>query len=220
MLEALKRVLARNGVIVYRHMNAARGERLRFINSVKQERDLLLSHVEAEQLINSLVATARIPGDIAEVGTFRGASARLLRAYGTTGKLVHVFDTFSGLPEPGAHDADFRPGQFASHLEDVKRYLGEEGIRYHVGMFPQSAVPDVEALRFSFVHLDVDLYEGTRDCLGFFYPRLNTGGIVVSHDFGADRAPGVVKAFREYFDPLGIPFVQLSGYQGLAVKLG
>jgi O-methyltransferase len=217
--ETLKNLLAARGVIVYRHGSAARDARLRFINRVKAERELLLTHVEAEQLINAVRATENIAGEVAEVGTYRGASARLLRHYGAPGKILHVFDTFAGLPPPGEHDAEFQKGQFASELDDVRAYLGETGVEYHVGRFPESADDRVRALRFSFVHLDVDLYQGTLDCLDFFYPRMNPGAILVSHDFGADRAPGVVKAFAEYFEPRQVPYVQLSGYQGMVVKL-
>jgi O-methyltransferase len=206
-------------VVVYRHPNAMRTETLRFINKVKEERELLLTHVEAEQLVNALRATENIAGEMAEVGTYRGASARLLRHYGAPGKTLHVFDTFAGLPTPGEHDAEFQAGQFASDLAGVRAYLGDTGVEYHVGIFPESVDDQVRAMRFSFVHLDVDLYEGTLSCLDFFYPRMTAGAILVSHDFGADRAPGVVKAFSEYFGRIGVPYMQLSGFQGMAVKL-
>ena len=48
---------------------------------------------------------------------------------------------------------------------------------------------------------------------------MSPGGLLVSHDFGADRAPGVVKAFAEYFERIGVPYLQLSGFQGMVVKL-
>lgn len=219
VLERVKRELAEHDVIVYRHAKATRSDKMKFINLVKAERELLLSHVEAEQLINALEATVCIPGDVAEAGTYRGASARLLRHYTTPDKLLHLFDTFSGLPQPGERDADFQPGQFASSLDEVQQYLGTSGIQYHVGVFPQSVDDKTRAIQFSFVHLDLDLYEGTLESLRFFYPRMNSGGILVSHDFGAARAPGVLQAFHDYFSPMRVPFVQLSGYQGLVVKL-
>ncbi len=219
IVESLKREFARRNIVIYNHTNPARRERMRFINIVKRERELLLSHVEAEQLINSLQATTDIAGEVAEVGVFRGASARLLRRYADPSKTLHLFDTFCGLPGPGESDAEFRKGQFASSLDDVRQYLGSNGIRYHAGLFPESATEETRNLQFSFVHLDVDLYEGTLECLRFFYPRMILGGMILCHDVGAERAPGVLKALNEYFRPLGIPWVQLSGYQGLVPKI-
>src|SRR5581483_1679053 len=219
ILEPLKEKLADREIIIYRHASPERRLRMRFINLVKHERELLLSHVEAEQLINALQATTSIPGDVAEVGVYRGASARILRQYTNSTKTVHLFDTFAGLPQPGASDADFVKGQFVSSLKNVQDYLGFNGLQYHVGTFPQSVTEEIAGRTFSFVHLDVDLYRGTLEALRFFYPRLTLGGIIVSHDMGAERAPGVKKAFHEYFGPLGVPWIQLSGYQGLVVKV-
>jgi O-methyltransferase len=220
VLDRLRCVLAAAGVIVYRHASKPRAERMRSINAVKSERELLLTHVEAEQLINAVEATVRIPGDLAEVGVFRGASARLLRQYAPRQKTLHLCDTFEGLPAPDPkHDAGFRRGEFASAPAEVQQYLGHDGIVYHVGRFPQSADEEMRVTRFAFVHLDVDLYESTLECLRFFYPRMSPGGILISHDFGADRAPGVLQAFQDYFCPIGVPFVQLSGYQGMVIKL-
>lgn len=220
MFEKMKRVLAAQGIIVYSHNSPRRAARIQVVNKVKAERELLLSHVEAEQLINAVEATRNVPGDLVEVGVYRGASARIIRQFASSEKTLHVCDTFRGLPEPGQDDAEFYKGQFASNLASVQQYLGHDGVKYHVGIFPDAASEEMRSMKFSFVHLDVDLYEGTLECLQFFYPRLNTGGILLSHDFGAERAPGVEKAFAEYFNTGSGTYVALSGYQGLTVKLG
>ena len=51
--------------------------------------------------------------------------------------------------------------------------------------------------KFSFVHLDVDLYKSTLDCLKYFYPRVSRGGVIISHDY--PNSDGVNKAFDEFF---------------------
>src|SRR5215475_3395925 len=162
MLDRFKRALAAKGLIVYCHRNQQRLERFETINVIKSERDLLLSHVEAEQLINAIQATAPIPGEVVEVGVFRGASARLLRQYADPRKNLHVCDTFEGLPDPNPdRDAQFYRGAFATSLIEVQQYLGHEGVVYHHGRFPQSADETMLNARYSFVHLDVDLHECT-----------------------------------------------------------
>ena len=47
---------------------------------------------------------------------------------------------------------------------------------------------------FSFVHIDVDLYEPTRDSLAFFLPRMTAGGIIVVDDYGFATCPGATQA--------------------------
>ena len=51
--------------------------------------------------------------------------------------------------------------------------------------------------KFSFVHLDVDLYESTKESINFFSPRMIRGGIIVVHDYGCSR--GVRKAVDECY---------------------
>jgi hypothetical protein len=57
----------------------------------------------------------------------------------------------------------------------------------------------VADITFSFVHLDVDLYQPTHDSLAFFYPRMVTGGIIVCDDYGFDSCPGAKKALDDFF---------------------
>jgi len=54
--------------------------------------DLRLNGVEAYQLVEVAKATAKISGDMAEVGVYRGASARLLCDVKGSRRL-HLFDT-------------------------------------------------------------------------------------------------------------------------------
>ena len=49
-----------------------------------------------------------------------------------------------------------------------------------------------------FVHIDVDLYEPTRDSIEFFYPRLAPGAVVLCDDFGMPTCPGATKAIEEF----------------------
>jgi hypothetical protein len=72
-------------------------------------------------------------------------------------------------------------------------------------------------LSFSFVHLDVDLYQSTLSGLEWFYPRLNRGGVLISHDYTI--AKGVRKAFDEFFIDKPECLIELSGSQVAFVKL-
>jgi Macrocin-O-methyltransferase (TylF). len=65
--------------------------------------------------------------------------------------------------------------------------------------------------------LDVDLYQSTLDCLEFFYPRLNPGGIIVTHDYS--WAAGVDRAFSEFFMDKPEKPIETIGYQAMVVKL-
>lgn len=173
--------------------------------------------VDEAYLIHSVVlATAKLEGDIAEVGVFWGGTARVIcEAKGD--RRLHLFDTFEGLPEPDEIDSAFQKGQYACSLESVRDYLsGFPRVQFYKGYFPATGEP-VKDRSFSFVHLDVDLYTSTLQALEFFYPRMEPGAIIISHDYV--EFPGVRKAFDEFFEHKSEPVVELSGNQCLVTKI-
>lgn len=135
-------------------------------------------------------------GVFAEVGVFRGASAKLICEAKSETEL-HLFDTFEGLPDQiHSTDARFKKKMFAADEQKVRMRLNEySNVSFHVGLFPETA-QSIKDQMFSFVHLDVDLYEVTKAALDFFYPRMLPGGRILSHDYG--QCEGVWKAFDEF----------------------
>ena len=212
----MKLFFARHHYILARYDTLHRAGWMDYITGVKADRNLLLSHGEACQLISAVKATQKVRGDMAEVGVAYGASARLIADHSPE-RPLHLFDTFDGLPAPGSGDSPkFVAGQFKSSLEDVRRYLSARNVYFYQGLFPSTAGP-VEDKVFSFVHLDVDLYESTLASLEFFYPRLSPGAILISHDYLTSE--GVNVAFREFFADKPEPVIELTGYQCMFVKL-
>lgn len=147
-------------------------------------------------------ATNRLAGALAEVGVYRGGSARIICA-AKGDSPFYLFDTFEGMPRVNkTTDGVFNAGDFYDTSDaDVARYLSSyANVHLHKGFFPDSArghPPETQTYRF--VHLDVDIYESTLDCLRFFHPRMVRGGVILSHDYQRRDAPGVRKAFTEFF---------------------
>jgi O-methyltransferase len=62
------------------------------------------------------------------------------------------------------------------------------------------------------VHIDADIYQSVKDSCTFFYPRLESGGIMVFDDYGFPSCPGARKAVDEFFsDKEEFPFYLPSG---------
>lgn len=154
-------------------------------------------------------------GEFAEVGVFRGASAKAICSVkGDTP--LHLFDTWSGLPSVGEHDPRFEAGMFATDEEGVKKRLAQyPNVFTYKGLFPSTAGP-VREKKFSFVHLDVDTYDSTKACLEFFYPRMLSGGIILSHDYAQPR--GTRKAFDEFMRGKPDTFIELPVSQCMVLK--
>lgn len=209
-------IARRNGVVIF-YAEPERIRALEIIRRIKGEVRSLLSDHEAYQIYMAVQRTAKIPGDIAEVGAYRGGSAKLIcEAKGD--RALHLFDTFEGLPEISEIDEGmFKRGQYGASAEEVKKYLsGYPQVFIYKGVFPGTGDP-IRDKRFSFVHLDVDIYESTRAALDFFYPRMARGGVMISHDY--INSPGVRKAVDEFFADKPEAVLESSRWQCLVVKL-
>lgn len=141
---------------------------------------------------------ANMDGDIAEVGVYRGGTAKLI-AKTAADKNVYLFDTFSGMPAITSKIDKHKAGEFRGcSLPLVKSFLKDcPNAIFYQGIFPDTA-DSIRDRKFSFVYLDVDLYNSVKDCLEFFYARIVTGGVIIIDDYGAWGCPGVKKAVCEF----------------------
>jgi hypothetical protein len=53
-------------------------------------------------------------------------------------------------------------------------------------------------VRFSFAHLDVNLYGSYKDCLEFFYLRMVSGGVILFDEYNDPGWPGCNRAVDEF----------------------
>jgi len=149
-----------------------------------------------------------IKGDFAELGVYKGESARLLRLMAHDRKL-HLFDTFEGFTETDLKPEKGEASTYsAKNFSDttIKKVLNTVGydpekVIVYKGYFPQSA-SGLETTTFALVNLDADLYNPTKAGLEYFYPRLSPGGVIFIHDYN-NKWEGLVKAVDEFV--AGIP---------------
>ena len=153
--------------------------------------------------IVSLLAR-NIIGDFAELGVYKGNSAKLFHALAPDKKL-YLFDTFEGFSEldskvDPAYSGEGSLSSFKdTSLDYVRKFIGaHENVIYCKGYFPDTAALVPMETKFAFVHLDCDLYRPTKAGCEFFYPRLTAGGMLVVHDYYSGW-PGVTKAVDDFF---------------------
>lgn len=204
------------GVIVI-YSDKKRQEIYRLVRKIKSEKKTLVAENEGIQLYALVKSTQKIEGDIAEVGVFNGGTAKIICEAGV-GKKIYLFDTFEGLPHPTTYDLkEHYQGEFKSNYLEVKKYLRDyKKVFFCQGLFPDSA-STLSDHKFSFAHLDVDLYISTYKALSFFYPRMEVGGVILSHDYNG--LPGVHKAFQEFFINKREPIIEIGGSQCVVVKI-
>jgi hypothetical protein len=179
--------------------------------------------------------TLGVPGDIAELGVFRGMGlmtwANLLEAYciGDRTKTVYGFDNWAGFgefsPEDGKNEEEFdkivggfNPGPYKEELEsaiaifDNDRFIPQKPrIKLIEGNIEESVPLFTEenpGVRFSFVHFDCDLYKPTKAALEALWPKLARGGLMLFDEYGMKEWPGETQAVDEFFS--AIPTVRLQ----------
>jgi O-methyltransferase len=156
------------------------------------------------------VLQKNVAGDIVEFGCYIGTTSlflrRLLDAYKHSREhVLHVYDSFSGLPEKSMKDNSVAGDQFkAGELNVSKKQLLHEfhkanlvPPKVHKGWFSELTSKDVpEHIAFAF--LDGDFYDSILDSLNLIWPRLEAGAIVTVDDFGREALPGAERAVRDF----------------------
>ena len=195
-----------------------------------REKGVSLTKEEVYTIYSSIKATRDLEGDIAEVGVWKGGSAKVICEIKGDNKSLYLFDTFEGMPD-GLINPEKDRWREGSHtdtsLDQVKEYLKNYNKVYFLkGLVPNSIYQDktysVKDKKFCFVHLDVDLYQSTLDALKFFWPRMTQGGRIVSHNYnlsaeGGGDTPGVKAAFLEYFKGGG-SIIEIAETQCMVIK--
>ena len=152
-----------------------------------------------------------IPGDVVETGLFTGgSSAVILRSLfdmDDCDRQFWGFDSFAGLPNPVEEDSQGNlwkgdAGQFSVGQEILEQNLKTLNVwdsRVHIvkGWFNES-IPKVSSQinSISFLRLDGDMYQSTRDVLELLYHKLIRGGYIYIDDYGSFN--GCRKAVNEF----------------------
>jgi|GEM_PF-4456811 len=165
----------------------------------------LMSRQRLHVLWQCVLNTRLLPGNVAEVGVFRGGSAYFLaRSYEAMGAPPDSFfaiDTFEGHASGTITTADsyHRAGMFAdTDYNEVKNYLSRFNfMRVIKGEFGDVAA-SLDARRYRLAHIDTDLYQPTACCLSFFAEKMAVGGLLIVDDYLGRKCEGVTRAVHEF----------------------
>lgn len=121
------------------------------------------------------------------------------------------------------HYKDFDPfgkkGLFKHVNKDsIKSYIKKNtkrNVKLISGIFPSELERKDEVflkqLKFSFVHIDFDLYDSTIQAINFVFPRLKNNGFLIIDDYGMINQSGVKKACEDSLLDLNKTFLTSSG---------
>lgn len=171
--------------------------------------------------------TLEVPGDIAELGVFRGLGlmtwANLLECYciGDRTKTVYGFENWQGFqsiaqqdggedPAMQRHAGGYSPADHRQELLnaiaifDQDRFIPQKPrIRLVDGDIVESVprfVAENPGVRFSLVHFDCDLYRPTRVALASLWPVICRGGVLIFDEYAIKDWPGETRAVDEFLE--------------------
>lgn len=134
-------------------------------------------------------------GDVVEVGVFQGGSLYIL-ATNCPHRHFFGYDTFEGLCEPTAHDNFHKKGEFKSNYKRVLSHLAHlKNVTLIKGVYPQS--DKIIPSNVIMAHVDVDLYEATRDSLLHLAKIIKPKGRIYCDDAYVKTCQGATKAYEE-----------------------
>ena len=165
-------------------------------------------------------------GALLEVGVWRGGTGALIATAARRSDVtndVYLCDTFTGVVKASSLDPAYRGGEHGDTsravVESLISGLGLSGVRILTGIFPDDTGRLVQADRFRFAHIDVDVYESARSVTEWLWPRLIQGGMIVYDDYGFATCPGVTQAVDEQRGKKGrLVFHNLNGH-AVVVKI-
>lgn len=184
----------------------------------------MTSPARVNTLINAVkyISENKINGAIVECGVWRGgsimAAALTLNVLEEQTREIYLYDTFSGMSQPGTHDLSssressiekkFQESRISDDLstwcyspvEEVKNNVFSTNYPQHLFIFVEGKVedtiPNVLPDSIAILRLDADWYESTKHELVHLYPLLVKNGILIIDDYG--HWEGAKQAVDEY----------------------
>lgn len=168
-----------------------------------------------------------VPGDFLEVGVWKGGTAGVLTTKMSlmdSSRTVYLADTFEGVVKAGENDSVYVGGEHKdTSIPIVQSLLSNQlnvsNFKILKGIFPDDTGGEIENIKFSLVHIDVDVYQSTKEIFNWVWPRIAKGGVVLFDDYGYTPCDGVAKSVNEMKnDKDKLVFYNLNGH-AIIVKL-
>jgi O-methyltransferase len=163
-------------------------------------------------------------GDLIECGVFRGDCAKTIMHYcdlNSSNKVFWLLDSFDGFDRTQLtkKEQELRTEkQFRGVLEFVtEKFRGDKCARIVPGFVP-TTFERVTAKSFCFAHIDMNASYPEKEALGFIFPRLKEGGVIVFDDYGHAGHEEQRVELDNMAKKLGRSITCLPTGQGLLIK--
>lgn len=165
----------------------------------------------------------KLPGDVLEVGTWRGGTAGILASV-LPMKTIYLADTFKGVVKASEWE-HYKDHAHSDTSEKIVRNLLQKNLNTNnfqilKGIFPEDTGGSVAKKKLALVYLDVDVYESTKDAFNFVWKQVVKGGLVAFDDYGMISAcEGISRFVNEIRNDKDKLFIQNLNGQAYIIKI-
>lgn len=170
----------------------------------RASKNTLADIFRAYELYQLVRESRGVPGDVLEVGVWRGGTGAVLAAATNRWRpesRVWLCDTFRGVVKTGEFDASYSGGEHADttreRVEDLVSALALRDVTILEGVFPDDTATRISDRRISLCHVDVDVYQSAMDVVAWVAARMKRGGIIVFDDYGFSSCKGITRCVDE-----------------------
>lgn len=198
-ITGINRVLSKLKLAVVVQMRSVGWKRHRFVNGYDYIRFSSLELVARE------IHSRKIPGNVAELGVYRGDFASKINVAFPDRKL-YLFDTFEGFAQKDIETeqkesySEMSANDFSDTSVELvlKKMANAQNCIIRKGIFPETAegIDDT----FAFVSIDCDLYDPILSGLNFFWDRMSAGGYIFVHEYNQTEYLGTNAAVNEFLE--------------------
>lgn len=166
-----------------------------------------------------------LEGDFVEIGVGAGIFSRCIMRYldfDQTSKTFWLVDRWSGDSVDHLTTASEKLRGVSSFIEDFplaqRLFAPYRNARLVRGMVPD-VLPQVGAAKIAFLYIDLNSATPELAALDYLWPRLTTGAVVVSDDFGFPGHEPQLIAFKQFCADHGMPLLYSPTGQGIAIRV-
>jgi len=166
-----------------------------------------------------------LKGDFIECGVNRGGGAIATMIYidfkSLKNRTYYLFDTFNGLDKEFSTEEEYLTyeGVYPDCYEEVKNIFKDySNVVIVKGPVP-TTLSKVDIQKVAYLHIDMNSALPEKEAIKYFWPKLESGGIILFDDYGRPGHENQKKVADDFALSVNAKILSLPTGQGLMIKL-
>lgn len=140
-----------------------------------------------------------------EIGVWRGGTASIIGkklSLQNSNATFYLADTFTGVAKASDQDTFYNGNEHNDTSKEIVENITKDKYKHYqilTGIFPDETGHLIKpSEKFSFCHIDVDVYDSSKGIVDWIWDKLIIGGVIIFDDYGFHTCDGVTKYVNEH----------------------